>query len=135
MKGVSRMECVEMSGYFQRLERFLDCPKPLRSSFLNQTRRMAEDFVQGKPDTTQQELADYLGEPQELAQGFLETLEPDVLERYHRRKKFLRRGCVAVVVIALIGAVAWSIYLWNEPIHVETTETLVVYPIVTEEIT
>lgn len=117
------MECLDMSGYFQQLERHLDCPKPLRSSFLNQTRRMAEDFVQGKPDATQRELVDYLGEPQELAQGFLETLDLDVLERYQKRKKLLVRGCIVALAAMLAGAITWGIYLWNGPMRVEIIET------------
>ena len=117
------MECLNVSGYFRRLERHLDCPRPLRGSFLNQTRRMAEDFVQGKPDATQQELVDYLGEPQELAQGFLGTLDPDVLERYRRRKKLVLRGCIAVLVAALIGVSIWCAVLWHTPGELEVTET------------
>lgn len=120
------MECVNISGYFQQLERLLDCPGSLRSSFVRQTRRMAEDFVQGRPDATQQELVNYLGEPQELAQGFLETLDPDVLERYHRRKKLFRWGCVAVLVAALAAATAWGIYLWRMPMQVEVTEIITI---------
>lgn len=79
------MECLNMSDYFQQLERHLDCPKPFRSSFLNQTRRMAE--------------------------GFLETLEPDVLERYRKRKKLALRGCIAVLVAVLIGVSIWCTVL------------------------
>lgn len=121
------MECLNMSGYFQQLERHLDCPKPLRSSFLNQTRRMAEDFVQGKPDATQRELVDYLGEPQELAQGFLETLDLDVLERYRKRKKLALCGCIAVLVAALIGVSIWCAVLWHTPSELEVTDTLIIY--------
>ena len=120
------MECVNISGYFQQLERLLDCPRSLRSSFVHQTQRMAEDFVQGRPDVTQKELVDYLGEPQELAQGFLETLDPDVLERYHRRKKLFRRGCVAVLAVALAAAISWGICLWNAPKTVEVTEIITI---------
>lgn len=121
------MEYVNISGYFQQLERLLDCPGSFRSSFVRQTRRMAEDFVQGRPDATQQELVNYLGEPQELAQGFLETLDPDVLERYHRRKKLFRRGCVAVLVVALAAATAWGIYLWRMPMQIEVTGVITVH--------
>ena len=122
-----------MSVYFQSLERLLDCPKPLRSSFLSQTRRMAEDFVQGRPEATREELVGYLGEPEELAQGFLETLEPEMLERYRKRKKFLLRGCIAVLVAALIIVSAWGIHLVRTPKTAEITSTIIVYAETTEE--
>jgi len=121
-----------MSVYFQSLERLLDCPKPLRSSFLSQTRRMAEDFVQGRPEATREELVGYLGEPEELAQGFLETLEPEMLERYRKRKKFLLRGCVAVLAAALICVSAWFVYFWSITLDVEVTETTIIYREFTE---
>lgn len=117
----------ELSQYFQRLERLLDCPKDLRRAFLNQTRRMAEDFVQGRPDTTQKELIDYLGEPEELAQGFLETLDSEVIKCYKKRKKFLLYGCIAVLVATLICVSVWCVRLLNEPNMVRVTETLIIH--------
>lgn len=116
-----------MSVYFQSLERLLDCPKPLRSSFLSQTRRMAEDFAQGRPEATREELVGYLGEPEELAQGFLETLEPEVLERYRKRKKFLMRGCIAALAAALICVSAWCFLIWHAGDTIEVTETIIIY--------
>ena len=116
-----------ISDYLHTLEWHLDCPKALRRSFLEQTRHMAEDFIQGKPDATTRELTDYLGEPQELAHGFLETLDPNVLMHYRKRKKILYRGCVAALIIALIIAGAWVAHIRALPQKVEITETLVIY--------
>ncbi len=59
-----------MEDYFRALERCLDCPGEDRERFLAQARRMADDFVQGKPDATPDEVAGCLGEPEELAQCF-----------------------------------------------------------------
>ena len=70
-----------MEEYFRALERCLDCPGEDRERFLAQARRMADDFLQGKPDATPDEVAGCLGEPEELAQCFLEELDPELLER------------------------------------------------------
>lgn len=56
-----------MGDYFRALERCLDCPGKDREQFLAQARRMADDFLQGKPDATPDEVAGFLGEPEELA--------------------------------------------------------------------
>lgn len=117
---------LELSGYFKRLDRLLDCPKALRRPFLEQTRRMAEDYVQGNPDATPQDIAGFLGDPQELAQGFLETLDPEVIARHRKRKKLLRWGCVAILAAVLVIVTMWAIHLWNRPTAVETTETVVI---------
>lgn len=111
-----------MTGYFRTLEQSLDCPKAVYRPFLVRTRQMAEDFFQSRPGATPEEAADYLGDPRELANGFLETLDPDVVERHRSRKKALLRSCVAVLAVALIGVTAWALHIWNEPMHIEITE-------------
>lgn len=128
MRG-SSMENIglDMSGYFNSLERFLDCPKNTRRPFLDQTRQMAEDFVQGNPNATSREVTDFLGDPEELAQGFLETLDPDVLTRHHRKKMLFRWGCVAVLVLVLTSAVVWGLHIRSLPTHVEITDTILIY--------
>ena len=118
---------LDMSGYFNSLERFLDCPKNTRRPFLDQTRQMAEDFVQGNPNATSREVTDFLGDPEELAQGFLETLDPDVLTRHHRKKMLFRWGCVAVLVVALAVTTVWGIHLWNRPMNAEMTGVITDY--------
>lgn len=122
------MECLDMSGYLRRLKPFLDCPRPLRNSFLSKTRRMGEDFIQGKPDATEQDLVDYLGEPRDLAQGFLESIEPGVLDRRRKRKKQFLCGCVAALVAVLLFVSAWCYILWQDGNTVyEIIETITVY--------
>lgn len=118
---------LDMSGYLHSLESFLDCPKTTRRPFLDRTRRMIQDFIQSKPDATSQEVANFLGDPRELAQGFLETLDPEMLERYHRRKKFLLRGCIALLAVALVAVSVFGIFFKKTPVNLEMTETIVIY--------
>ena len=68
-----------MEDYFRALERCLDCPGEDRERFLAQARRMADDFLQGKPDAAPDEVAGCLGEPEELAQCVLALLYPGML--------------------------------------------------------
>ncbi len=121
------MECVGMSGYFQQLEQRLDCPNGTRKRFLTKTRRAAEEFLREKPDATRQELIDLLGDPEELAQGFLETLEPEELERYRKRKKFLLRGCVAALITVSVTISVFAVTFKKTPVQVEINDTLTIY--------
>ncbi len=117
-----------MSGYFRRLERALDCPRGVRRPFLERTRQIAEDFLQERPEATVQEAAGYLGEPGELAQGFLETLDPEVLAKHRRRKKVLHWGLAALAVAIILFLGAWVCeLLWFRMIPVEVIDTLTVY--------
>ena len=115
-----------MTSYFHRLNGFLDCPRALRRPFLRRTRQMAEDFVQEKPNAGVEDVADYLGDPRELAQGFLETLDPEVLERYHKRKKFLRRGLIVLMAAVILYLDIWVYDLWSRSLPVEVTRTIYV---------
>lgn len=121
------MECVGMSGYFQQLEQRLDCPNGTRKRFLTKTRQAAEEFLREKPDATRQELIDLLGDPEELAQGFLETLEPEELERYRKRKKFLLRGCVAALITVSVTISVFAVTFKKTPVQVEINDTLTIY--------
>ena len=121
------MECVGMSGYFQQLEQRLDCPNGTRKRFLTKTRQAAEEFLREKPDATRQELIDLLGDPEELAQGFLETLEPEVLERYRKRKKFLLRGFVAALITVSVTISVFAVTFKKTPVQVEINDTLTIY--------
>ena len=106
-----------MGDYFRALERCLDCPGKDREQFLAQARRMADDFLQGKPDAT----------PEELARCLLEELDPELLERRKRRRKLGRRiltGVVAAVIVALCISVGW---LATHRHQIEVTERLVIY--------
>lgn len=118
---------LNMDGYFRRLKRFLNCPKSVRKPFLDRTRQMAEDFILENPTATSQNVADFLGEPRELAQEFLETLEPDVLEHYHRQKKLLLCGCIVSLIVSLIIVTVFGIYFQKVPCDLEVTETVVIY--------
>lgn len=95
-----------MGDYFRALERCLDCPGKDREQFLAQARRMADDFLQGKPDATPDEVAGFLGEPEELARCLLEELDPELLERRKRRRKLGRR-----ILTACCGSNCGTLYL------------------------
>lgn len=116
-----------MENYFRALERCLDCPGEDRERFLAQARRMADDFLQGKPDAAPDEVAGCLGEPEELAQCFLEELDPELLERRKRRRKLGRRIFAGVVAAAMILLLVWVVLLETQPMKVEVTERLIIY--------
>lgn len=74
-----------MSGfavYRRELSAALDCPDELRRELLGRMERMAEDFRAGKPETSWDDVRDFLGEPQESARMMLENANQDKLARY-----------------------------------------------------
>ncbi len=94
----------ELSGYLRRVERALACPPDSRRALMDRVRRDAGQFLADRPEATAEEAAAYLGDPEELAQGLLETLDPEELRRYRHKGVLLRRGLVLLLIAALVAA-------------------------------
>ena len=116
-----------LRDYFRRLDRSLDCPRPLRRRLAAQVRRAAEDYCRERPEVGPAEVIQYLGDPAETARELLDGLDPEELDRARRRERLARRVLVAVLILALIGVGAWGVHLWRTPVDLEVTETLIIY--------
>ena len=116
-----------LRDYFRRLDRSLDCPRPLRRRLAAQVRRAAEDYCRERPEAGPAEVVQYLGDPAETARELLDGLEPGELDRARRHERLLWRALVAVLILALVGVGAWGVHLWSTPKSVEVTETLIIY--------
>ena len=92
-----------------------------------QTRRMADDFVQEMPEASYDEVQRFLGPPQELAQSFLETIEPSHLLQFQKRQRIFRRGLLTLLAAVLLLVTAFYIRLLHTPAEVFVTETLIIY--------
>ena len=115
-----------LRDYFRRLDRSLDCPRPLRRRLAAQVRRAAEDYCRERPEAGPAEVVQYLGDPAETARELLDGLDPEELDRARRRERLARRVLVAVLILALVGVGAWGVHLWRTPVDLEVTEVLVI---------
>ena len=115
-----------LRDYFRRLDRSLDCPRPLRRRLAAQVRRAAEDYRRERPEVGPAEVVQYLGDPAETARELLDGLEPGELDRARRHERLLWRALVAVLILALVGVGAWGVHLWRTPVDLEVTEVLVI---------
>ena len=115
-----------LRDYFRRLDRSLDCPRPLRRRLAAQVRRAAEDYCRERPEAGPAEVVQYLGDPAETARELLDGLDPEELDRARKRERLARRVLAAVLILALVGVGAWGVHLWSTPKSVEVTEVLVI---------
>ena len=115
-----------LRDYFRRLDRSLDCPRPLRRRLAAQVRRAAEDYCRERPEAGPAEVVQYLGDPAETARELLDGLEPGELDRARRHERLLWRALVAVLILALVGVGAWGVHLWRTPVDLEVPEVLVI---------
>ena len=118
----------ELKHYFHRLRELLPCPSKDRRRFLADARRMAEDFRLGNPGASPSQIAAFLGDPKELARGYLDTLDQESLLRYQRRRKYLTRGVLLFLIFLCLLTAAWALYIKSKPVPMITsTETLIIY--------
>ena len=103
----------ELMGYHRQIKKKLDCPKSLRNKFLADARRMTDDFLAENPESTMDDLKSAVGEPDDLAAMFLESVGHDVIERYRRMKIWAKRIAVTLLVLAFVSVTAFSIYAAN----------------------
>lgn len=120
----------QLSEYFRVLKEHLKCPWHHRAHFIAETKRMVADFRQGNLHATEEDILAFLGDPQDLARTYLETLDPQELKRFRMWDRRIRRGlaCGAVFLICVLSA--WCIYMETVtlPVEIVATETLVIYP-------
>ncbi len=115
-----------LSAYLRRVSRALDCPPARRRALMDKVRRDAGELVGGRRAVSEAEAAASLGDPTELAQGLLETLDQQELERYRHRRKLLFRAAVVLLIAALIYMGRWAIQLYTA--EYEVIEVLEIYP-------
>ena len=119
----------EWKTYAKALSRQLRCPRDKKRQFLEETRRLAEDYLAGDPNAGHAGLTAFLGDPGELARSYQESLGPEVMERYRRQRRLMRSLLCAAAVAVVIGCVLDCIYLEHKWFDVEVTreETIIIY--------
>lgn len=119
----------ELARYEKELVRALDCPKPMRARFLKRLRSAAGEFRAENPDAPWGQVEEFLGDPAELAETMLERADHDALERYRRRKHWLKRAAVVILAAAFVLSLGAAIYI-NEtrkiPVNITVTDTLII---------
>ena len=103
----------ELLRYHRQVKKALDCPKSMRDRFLADARRMTDDFLVENPGATLDELQSAIGKPNQLAAMFLEGADSDAVERYRKRKSWVKQIAIMLLVAAFVAVSAYSIWAAN----------------------
>lgn len=119
----------ELLRYHRQVKKELVCPRSMRDKFLADARRMTDDFISENPESTLDELKSAVGEPYQLAAMFLENADSDVVERYRKRKSWVKRLAVILLAVALFATTALTVYVINVKQNAVITQesTIIVY--------
>lgn len=112
----------QMEQYCKQLRALLFCPPDDAKHCIADVRRTVERLRQEEPEITVDEVMEFLGQPEDVAQMFLETLDPVRVKQYHKRKKLFARLLVGLLAAALLAALYAAYYFMVNPRMVYTVE-------------
>jgi len=98
-----------LNTYYRNVRTYLACPRQEVDQLIAQSRRLAEDYILNHPGLDFSDVVDFLGPPKDLANSFLEIMDPSMIRAYHKKRK--RTRCVLIVfVIAALALFAWYVH-------------------------
>ena len=94
---------LNIKEYCRELKPLLICPPKDAKRCIADIRKTAKRYQQEQPGITMDDIFKMLGDPEDVAEAFLATLESARVERYRRRKKLFSRLllCTAVLFVSL----------------------------------
>ncbi len=111
-----------MKGYYRAIRRNLVAgSRQEKKEFLAGFARDVESFVEENPASSIQDIKSRFGEPEEIAEGFLSSLDNGVVKSAERRRALFRGAILlaAIVVIALLVLYVVDTWMFNHGYIVE----------------
>lgn len=99
--------------YLAQLRRALTCAKEDRERLLSQGEKLLGEFLEENPNAHYEDLVTAFGQPKDFAAEMLSQLDPKEVERAGRQRKYIRRGLLVVVIVALILISAFWFSKWK----------------------
>ena len=118
---------VEMVSYFQHVRGRLSCSRRYQDEQMQKIFRAAEEYAQENPDATPEEVEMYLGDPAEVAQALMESIDPAEIERYQKRKKLGVMLTIGILAVTLVVMGTGIVYLSRVSAPIEVVETIVIH--------
>lgn len=118
---------VEMASYFQHVRGRLSGSRRYQDEQMQKIFRAAEEYAQENPDATPEEVEMYLGDPAEVAQALMESIDPAEIERYQKRKKLGVMLTIGILAVTLVVMGTGIVYLSRVSAPIEVVETIVIH--------
>ena len=101
----------EIEAYLKQIEKNLfTCPRKKRAAFLRDFRGSLNSYIEEHPHASVQELQNYFGKPEIIAEGFLQSEEYTTTIKVVSSKKRIVRivltaACALVTIVFILGAI------------------------------
>lgn len=124
--GTSGQTKLDAKAYLREVRRRLHCPRTTKRAFMSQLEGSVSQYLEDHPAAKFSDLATAFGEPEEIANRFIEESNPKAIRHSLciRKRVLWLVIAVAVVVCVLIGGISiykmWRIRNVSDGFSVET---------------
>lgn len=112
------MENKAAGQYLARVKRTLVCDKTDRCRLLERCAAMIGDFQQENPEAGYDGIVDAFGEPDAFVSELLSGLDEATVKAARKRRRLIRWGAVAAIIIVLIALLAFLYIKYRQSIAV-----------------
>lgn len=120
------MLAVPLTDYYEEVRRYLTCPEEVKDDLIYDVNRKVMDLNADRPDLDYDDVVDFLGDPEDLAQSLLVNIEEEAILAYQahqKRSRLLRKVGIVAVIVALSISLLCLIALKTD-VHVVRSDLL-----------
>lgn len=120
------MLAVPLTDYYEEVRRYLTCPEEVKDDLIYDVNRKVMDLNADRPDLDYDDVVDFLGDPEDLAQPLLDNIEEEAILAYQahqKRSRLLRKVGIVAVIVALSISLLCLIALKTD-VHVVRSDLL-----------
>ena len=120
------MLAVPLTDYYEEVRRYLTCPEEVKDDLIYDVNRKVMDLNADRPDLDYDDVVDFLGDPEDLAQSLLDNIEEEAILAYQahqKRSRLLRKVGIVAVIVALSISLLCLIAL-KPDVHVVRSDLL-----------
>lgn len=121
------MLAVPLTDYYEEVRRYLTCPEEVKDDLIyDDVNRKVMDLNADRPDLDYDDVVDFLGDPEDLAQSLLDNIEEEAILAYQahqKRSRLLRKVGIVAVIVALSISLLCLIALKTD-VHVVRSDLL-----------
>lgn len=120
------MLAVPLTDYYEEVRRYLTCPEEVKDDLIYDVIRKVMDLNADRPDLDYDDVVDFLGDPEDLAQSLLDNIEEEAILAYQahqKRSRLLRKVGIVAVIVALSISLLCLIALKTD-VHVVRSDLL-----------
>lgn len=115
-----------LTDYYEEVRRYLTCPEEVKDDLIYDVNRKVMDLNADRPDLDYDDVVDFLGDPEDLAQSLLDNIEEEAILAYQahqKRSRLLRKVGIVAVIVALSISLLCLIALKTD-VHVVRSDLL-----------